>query len=187
MKILSWVVVLSFLFPVGVRLAAAPEPLMMNGAQSHVEIVVKATFDSFVGKIDVYKAAITVEGGRIATAALRFNFNAIHTGKGSRDEAMNEWQETVRYPEVGFILAALEPAAEGHFTARGVLALHGVSREILFPVAVITDRKIYAIDGEARIDTRDFGLPVIRKFGLLKVDPIVTVRFHLQGATAARG
>jgi hypothetical protein len=32
------------------------------------------------------------------------------------------------------------------------------------------------------IDTREHGLPVIRLLGLLKVDPLVTVRFHLQAS-----
>ncbi len=169
-----------------VRLTAAPERLIIDPAQSRVEVAVKATLDSFTGKLAACKAAITVDGGHIATASVRFNFSDIHTGKESRDEAMNEWQETTKHPEVVFTLAALEPAADGHFKACGVLMLHGVSREIVFPVAVITDRRVYAIDGEALLDTRDFRLPVIRKFGLLKVEPLVTVRFHLQGAVAGR-
>ena len=40
---------------------------------------------------------------------------------------------------------------------------------------------LFAIDGDAVIDTRDFGLPIIKKFLVLKVDPEVRVRFHLQG------
>ena len=94
---------------------------------------------------------------------------------------MNEWLETTKHPEGVFTLSALEPAADGRFEARGTFVLHGVSREIVFPVSVITDRTLYAIDGVATLDTQDFGLPVIRKFGLLKVDPVVKVRFHLQG------
>jgi hypothetical protein len=31
------------------------------------------------------------------------------------------------------------------------------------------------------VDTRDYGLPIIRVFGLLKVDPLVHVQFHLEG------
>jgi polyisoprenoid-binding protein YceI len=164
------------------RLVAAPEPLVIDLAQSRVEIVVKATVDSFTGKLEAYKAAVAVEGGHIATASFRFNGSAIRTGKEGRDEAMNDWLETSKYSEAVFTLASLEPTTEGHFKAHGTLMLHGVSRGIVFPVSVITDRAVYAIDGEAQLDTRDFGLPVIRKFGLLKVDPLVKVRFHLQGA-----
>jgi polyisoprenoid-binding protein YceI len=160
---------------------AAPETLVVDAAQSRVEIVVKATVDSFTGKLGAYKAAITVDGGHVTATTLTFSFKDVHTGKDGRDEAMHEWQDTAKHPDGVFTLAALEPAADGRFEARGTFVLHGVSREIVFPVSVITDRTLYAIDGVATLDTQDFGLPVIRKFGLLKVDPLVKVRFHLQG------
>jgi polyisoprenoid-binding protein YceI len=185
MKFTSWPVVSLVMILVAGRSVAAAETLVIDPAQSRVEIVVKATVDSFTGKLAAYDAAVTVEGGRVATAMFRFNCSAIRTGKEGRDEAMNQWLEASKHPEGVFKLAALEPAADGQFNARGTLALHGVSREIVFPVSVITDRKVYAIDGEAPLDTRDFGLPVIRKFGLLKVDPLVKIRFHLQGAVKA--
>lgn len=165
--------------------SAAPEALVIDSAQSRVEIVVKATVDSFTGRLDGYKAAITVDGGHVTAATLKFNFSDVHTGKTARDEAMHEWQETAKHPDGVFTLAALEPAADGRFNARGTLVLHGVSREIVFTVSVITDGSLYAIDGVAPLDTRDFGLPVIRKFGLLKVEPQVKVRFHLQGTAKA--
>ncbi|HSI07789.1 MAG TPA: YceI family protein [Rariglobus sp.] len=185
MKLTSSVASFLVLMAASARLCAVPEPLVIDPAQSRVEIVVKATVDSFTGKLEAYKAAVAVEGGHIATASFRFNCSAIRTGKEGRDEAMNDWLETTKYPEGVFTLASFEPAAEGHFKACGILMLHGVSHEIVFPVSVIMDRKVYAIDGEAPLDTRDFGLPVIRKFGLLKVDPLVKVRFHLQGAVKA--
>lgn len=185
MKFTAWSAASLVLILAAVQLAAAPEPLVIDRAQSRVEIVVKATVDSFTGKLDAYNATVTVEGGRVATATFLFNCSAIRTGKEGRDEAMNEWLETSKHPEGAFTLAALEPAAAGHLNARGTLSLHGVKHEIVFPVSVITDHKVYAIDGEAPVDTRNFGLPVIRKFGLLKVDPIVKIRFHLQGAVKA--
>jgi polyisoprenoid-binding protein YceI len=164
--------------------AAAPQGLVVDAGQSRVDVVVQATVDSFTGKLDAYQAMITVDNGRVVSAALGFNFADVHTGKDGRDEAMHAWQDTTKHPDGKFTLAALEPAADGRFTARGTLELHGVGREIVFPVSVITDHKVYAIDGVAALDTQDFGLPVIRKFGLLKVDPVVKVRFHLQGAVA---
>ena len=42
-----------------------------------------------------------------------------------------------------------------------VLTLHGQSREIVFPVAISKDHSLYSIDGDARLDTRDFGLPIL--------------------------
>ena len=185
MKFPAWSAAMLVLVLAIGRLAAAPESLVIDRAQSRVEIVVKATVDSFTGKLDAYEAVVAVEGGRVTAAVVKFNLSAIRTGKEGRDEAMNEWLETAKNPEGVFTMTALEAGVDSRFSARGTLVLHGVSREIVFPVSVITDRKVYSIDGEVPLDTREFGLPVIRKFGVLKVDPLVKVRFHLQGAVKA--
>ena len=64
---------------------------------------------------------------------------------------------------------------------------HGVGRDLAFPVSIAhSEAGTYAIDGEVPIDTREFSLPVIRRFGFLPVDPVVKVRFHLQGTCASR-
>ncbi|MFA6961186.1 MAG: YceI family protein [Opitutaceae bacterium] len=165
-----------------VVLAAAPASLVIDSAQSRVEVVVEATVDSFTGKLNAYKADITVDEGRITAATFNFRFADVHTGKDGRDESMHEWQDTPKHPNGTFTLHSLDPISGDRFTAHGTLVFHDITREIAFPVVVMTDRKIYSIDGTAPFDTRDFGLPVIHKFGLLRVDPVVTVRFHLQGS-----
>ncbi len=65
--------------------------------------------------------------------------------------------------------------------AVGRLTFHGVTRDLRFPITLERDGPLYSIDGDAPIDTREFGLPVIRRLAVLKVDPLVHVRFHLQG------
>lgn len=162
---------------------ASPVPLAIDPAQSRIEIIVKATVDSFVGTLDAYKTDIAVEDGQVAAAIITFRFADVHTGKSGRDEAMHDWQETSRHPDGVFTLKSLErTGADGRMDARGSLTFHGVSRAIAFPVVISTDSTHYTIAGEASLDTRDFGLPVIRKLGLLKVDPLVRVRFHFQGS-----
>lgn len=178
---MKWLSIL-LIAAVSVSGLAAAETLTINAEQSRVEIEVKATVDSFTGKLKHYQADVEVADGHVVSAVVRFRFADVHTGKDGRDEAMHDWQETGKYPDGVFTLASLEPAAEGRMKAHGTLQFHGVTRELVFPVSVITDRNLYAIDGVATLDTREFGLPVIRKFGLLKVDPLVKVRFHLQGA-----
>jgi polyisoprenoid-binding protein YceI len=161
---------------------AAEKPLAVDVAQSRVDVAVKVTVDSFVAKLTRYDAAVMVaDDGRITSARLGFKFHDIETGKESRDKAMHKWQQTETYPEGQFVLTALQPANGNGFTAFGRLMLHGVTREIQFPVSVTRDGDRLAIDGDAPIDVREFGLPVIRMLGLLKVDPLVHVRFHLQG------
>lgn len=162
--------------------AAAERPLTIDFAQSRVEIAVKATLDSFTGKLARYEPVVLVgDDGRITSARVKFRFRDVMTGKASRDEAMHKWQKTDSFPDGEFALVSLDPSADGSFTASGRLTFHGTTRELRFPVSITRDGAVYAIDGDALIDTREYGLPIIRMMGLLKVDPLVHVRFHLQG------
>lgn len=173
------------LLAAAVPLAAADHAVVFDPARSTVDVVVKATVDSFTGRLAGYTlAAAADEGGRITSARLDFRFRDVLTGEPKRDEAMHAWQDTAKHPDASFVLTALEPAADGAHRATGRLTFHGVTRELSFPVRVTAAGAELAVDGDAAIDTRDFGLPVIRMMGLLKVDPVVHVRFHLQGRSA---
>lgn len=182
---------LLFALGIAANLAAAERPLVIDYAQSRVEIAVKATVDSFVGRLSAFEPAVGLaDDGAVKSARLAFHFRDLATGKESRDKAMHKWQQTDAFPDGLFVLTSLEPAAGANATAFGRLTLHGVTRDLRFPVVINRDGARYAIDGDAAIDTREFGLPGIRMLALLKVDPVVHVRFHLQGApqtlTAAR-
>lgn len=158
-------------------------PLSIDKGQSRVEIMVKATVDSFAGTLADYQPEIRVdrETGRVLRAEVTFHFSDVKTGKADRDEQMHHWQATEKFPDGRFTLGTLTPETNGHFIATGRLTFHGITQELSFPVTITTDRKLFALDGEVVVDTRQFGLPVIRKFMVLRVDPIVRVHFHLQG------
>lgn len=172
------------LFALVVEVGAATQRLVIDRSNSQVEVAVHATVDSFTAKLANYDAQIEVDPAtaRVTAARFQFRFAELKTGKEKRDREMHEWQQTEAHPDGEFALTALESTADGRFTARGTLRLHGVTKELSFPVAVTTDRRLFAVDGEPSLDTRDFGLGVIRKFAVLKVDPVVKVRFHLQGS-----
>lgn len=162
---------------------AAERPLVIDYTQSRVEVAVKVTIDSFVGRLTAFEPAITLaDDGKVASARVAFRFHDLVTGKARRDEAMHQWQQTETYPAGLFVLTALDPGDGATARARGRLTLHGVARELQFPVTINRDDARYAIDGDVAVDTRDFGLPVIRMLAVLKVDPVVHVRFHLQGS-----
>lgn len=173
------------LFPVAA--SAGPTRLDVDKRNSLVDIEVKATVDSFTGHLEDYAPDIRFDdAGNVASATVAFHFLDVKTGKAERDEQMHAWQETSAHPDGIFRLKSLVPTPEGDgHLARGTLELHGLVRDIAFPVSITRDGSLVAIDGIAHLDTRDFGLPVIRKFLLLKVDPDVVVRFHLQGVPSA--
>lgn len=163
--------------------AVYADALEIDRARSSVEVSVKATVDSFTARLNTFDANIQVDDSPtgIAGAVFRFGFAELKTGKAERDRQMNEWEQSDVFPDAEFVLTHLTPGTEGHYLAHGTFRLHGQTRELSFPVAIVADNKLISIDGEVPLDTRDFGLPVIRKFVVLKVDPHVTVRFHLQG------
>jgi len=171
-------------------LPAAETPLIVDKPQSRIEYAVTATMDSFSGKLVAYTLDLSSDPGtpaKITRAELRFRFADLRSDNAKRDQQMRDWQSTEQFPEAIFTLTALEPAATpGRFTARGQFIFHGMTRDLVFPVSISSsDDGLHVIDGEARIDTRDFGLPIIRKFGLLKVDPVVVIKLHLQARPAA--
>lgn len=162
-------------------LSGEERPLVFDPNQSTVDVVVKATFDSFTARLDAYQLTGRVDdAGGITSARLEFHFRDVLTGKLKRDAAMHDWQHTREFPDATFVLDSLAQR-DGVLRAFGRLTLHGVTRELDFPVTVAHDGDIYAVSGDAPVDTRGFGLPVIRVFGVLKVDPVVHVRFHFQG------
>jgi polyisoprenoid-binding protein YceI len=170
------------LLALGGALPGVAGQLECDPARSRIEVVVTATVDSFTGRLEHYEPSITFgPDGHITGARVGFHFLDVHTGKEKRDRAMHEWQQTKEFPDGEFVLDTLTPGAGGVSVARGRLTLHGRTQVLEFPVTLTTQGDVCAIDGDAVVDTREFNLPVIRMLGLLKVDPLVHVRFHLQG------
>lgn len=162
---------------------AAPVKLNVDKRHSRLDIDVKATVDSFTGTLGEYEPAILIDdAGNVQSASFAFRFEDVKTGKAERDQQMHDWQQTSKYPDGVFKLVSIDSDAAGALSATGTLEFHGVQREISFPISITRDGPVLAIDGTVQLDTRDFGLPVIRKFLLLRVDPEVVVRFHMQGA-----
>jgi polyisoprenoid-binding protein YceI len=166
---------------------AAECGLVVDFAQSRVDVVVRVTVDSFSGHLSRYEPKVMfADDGRITSARLRFHFRDVVTGKGGRDKSMHAWQHTDEFPDGEFVLSSIEQGDGGTLTAFGRLTFHGLTRDLRFPISINRDGVRCAIDGDAAIDTREFGLPIIRMMAVMKVDPVVHVRFHLQGAIAPR-
>lgn len=176
-------ILLVSLILLGFARTLSAETLVIDKTRSRVEADVKATVDSFTGQLQDYDARIAVDpaSNRITAATFRFQVADFKTGKDARDAKLHAWQDTAHHPDAEFTLGRIEPAADGRLLAHGEFRFHGVAQPLEFPVALIVDHTTYALDGEATVDTRRFGLPIIRVMAFLKVDPLVKVRFHLQG------
>jgi polyisoprenoid-binding protein YceI len=162
-------------------LSAADQALKLIRDKSFVDVDVKATVDSFTGRLEKFQANLATDvAGKVKTAKFTFRFADLKTGKADRDAAMLEWlgsPEATGEFELGML--ALAPNGLGQVT--GKLTFHGHTERIEFPVEVKREGGTYTVKGEVTIDHRTWGLKVIRKFLALKVDPAVKVRFQIVG------
>ncbi|MGC4074578.1 MAG: YceI family protein [Nibricoccus sp.] len=171
--------------------SAAETPLAVIPEKSHVKYDVAVPTKSFSGTLETFDLQLFGDPkttAKITRAELRFRFADLHSGNTKRDQDMRNWQNTDQFPDVVFTVTALKALnTKNGFTGRGQLVFHGVTREIAFPVSILIQSDgTYIMDGEALVDTRDFDLPVIRKYMALKVDPVVNVRFHIEARPASQ-
>jgi len=157
---------------------------MIAAESSRVDFAVKVTVDSFTGHLAKFEAQIfPSDHDTVAQATMTFQVSDLKTGKDDRDKQMLLWLEAKKFPTATFVLKSLAPSGT-QMTATGDLTLHGVTRPISFPVSIGDVGSRHTIDGTASIDHREWGLKIIRKLGVLKVDPTVKVTVHLE-ATAS--
>lgn len=155
--------------------------LRIDKSRSYVDIDVKATAHSFTGRLERYETRFSVDAkGKIKTAVLTFKFADLKTGKDDRDARMLSWLGGGE-PEGRFELGMLALAPNGLGQANGRLTFHGSSQLVEFPVTIKREDRTYTVTGTATVNTRNWGLKVIRFAGLLKVDPELRVRFQFTG------
>ena len=182
MKCLRLLVAL-FLLPLA--LSAADRSLKIDKARSYVDLDVKATVGSFTGRLENFETNFSVDAaGKIKTAVLSFQFAELKTGNPDRDTKMLEWLgggAPAGKFEVGIL--ALAPDGQGEVT--GKLTFHGQSQRVEFPVNVTQTDGTYTVTGEAAVDYRQWDLKTIKLAHLLKVNPLVNVRFKFTGVLPA--
>ncbi len=169
-------------------LFAAETPLTIDKNRSHIEAIVTAPMETFTAKLTTYDATISVDPAqkRIGTVLLKFRLADLTTDNEKRDTAMRDWQQTDQFPECVFLLDALLPAGGGSFKARGKFILHGITQVLNIPVTItFSTPDTCLIDGDTSLDTTAFALPPIRQYLLLKVNPTLQVKFHLEGRIPA--
>ena len=170
------------------QLAAATSSLVLDKEHSQIEVAVKATMDSFTAKLSAYDATIAADpdAKRIDSAQVKFRFNDVKTGKDKRDVEMHHWQQTEQFPDCVYVMESLKPTSDNTYMATGKFTLHGITKDISFPVTIRFQADgSCKLDSEFTLNTQDHGLPVFKKFGMLKVAPLLKIKFHLEGRLAA--
>ncbi|MDB6080595.1 MAG: YceI-like domain protein [Akkermansiaceae bacterium] len=160
--------------------AAQANSLTVDKSRSRIQVDARATGHSFTGTLNDYQAAISGNGRTLepAAVALTWKFSDLKTGDDKRDREMLKWLGAA--PEGSFRF--IKTWKEGDKTmAQGTLAIHGISKTIAFPYTATKEGEWVTIDGTATLNYQDFSLPLIESFAVMKVDPALSVRFHLVG------
>lgn len=161
-------------------LSAADRSLKIDKARSYVDVDVDATVN-FTARLENYDTSFSVDAaGKIKTATLKFKFTDLKTGKTDRDAKMIEWLGG-GMPEGKFEVGILAIAPDGQGQVTGKLTFHGQTQRVEFPVNITQADGTYTIIGEASLDYRDWALKVYKTAFVLKVDPVVKIRFKFTG------
>lgn len=118
--------------------------------------------------------------------ALKFvlAFKDLTTGQGLRDDHMRDALEAEKFPEVTLEvpLAGLQvPAdgASGSGEAKGLLGLHGVTKDLLFKYTASCKAGLCDVEGSADINTAEHGIKMPSHLGIT-VKPMVTIGVKFQ-------
>jgi polyisoprenoid-binding protein YceI len=177
------------LLAAGIAAAAASTragQLEIDLQQSKVEVAVSTTFDSFVGHLEKYQAAVECSPAAAlpSKTEVSFDFADLKTGDKDRDAAMLKWLEYSSNQTASFHLTGWDKTGATNI-ALGDLKIHGVTVAVKMPVSVKQLDGVWDISGQTMVNYIDFKLPKIRKALVLTVNPKLKVKFHLLGKIAA--
>ena len=92
----------------------------------------------------------------------------------------DEQLDAVKFPTIGFKVSRVYREESGALQCLGKLTLHGVTRELLFPIAVKVGERQLEGDASVRFKTSDFGIePFSTALGLIRNKDDVELVVHL--------
>ena len=109
----------------------------------------------------------------------------IHTLSGQeqkvKENMLSDGQlDAAKFPTMRFVATKFFREESGALQCIGQLTLHGVTKEVVFPVTVKTGDRVMEGDAKLRFKTSDFGVkPYSAALGLIKNRDEVELVLHL--------
>lgn len=155
--------------------------LAIDKETTWIKATAKATGHSFDAYPTNYQVHIELEGEKVTGATFSCKVTDLTTDKEKRDTEMFHWLESEHMPSMGFTMTSVKEDS-GKQVLVGDFKLHDQVQQIEIPITMTEIDGKVTVDGDVTLDTRLFKLPIIKKMGFLKVQPLVKVAFHLTGA-----
>ena len=174
--------------------------LAIDPARSALGFSVSRPGETIEGRVHAFSGEVTVDPehpGPGTSVFLRVEAASLETGNRIRDRKMrNSHLEVDRFPAIQFRSSSvgvsrgaaddpevagaepgpLSPGERRRALLKGVLSLHGVDREILFPVAIRYDNGTLTAEGDLSLRLTDHAIPLPR-FLWVVLDDEVKVHF----------
>jgi polyisoprenoid-binding protein YceI len=160
--------------------------LKVDSTKSHITVYAEATGGDFKGYLTKYSATITGDASTLKpdSASVTWKFADLDTKEQKRNAKMLKWLDTGKHPGGSFKLSRVfdkKVVGKTQTYALGKITIHGVSKQIVFPITTAKKDNTLTIAGQAVIDTTDFNLPIIRMALIATVKPKLTIDFSLTG------
>ncbi len=98
-----------------------------------------------------------------------------------KENMLDEGQlDAAKFPTIGFVVTKVYAEESGALQCLGKLTLHGVTKELLFPIKVKTGARQAEGDASVRFKTSDFGIkPYSAALGLIRNKDEVELVVHV--------
>jgi polyisoprenoid-binding protein YceI len=166
----------------------AANTLILDNSSSTIEVAIKTTIGNFISKFDTFTPQLYLDPslGKV-TGSVHFLLAELKSNNDERDMEIYTWLKTDKFPKADFVLDKVTTDFKtGASEAQGRLTIQNVERIVNFSLSVAIKNKVITIEGSSDLDTRDYGLPIYRKFYFFSAEPKVRVHFRLIGSVSSQ-
>lgn len=134
-----------------------------SAQSSSVKFAIKMLGSEVIGTLTGLDGSVKFDPNALSSSSMEVKVDAasINTGVEMRDEHLRkeEFFNVTQFPSIQFISSKVVKAnRKNTWFVYGSLRIKGVSREISFPFTAIPNESGYWLNGQFRINRRDFNL-----------------------------
>jgi len=146
-------------------------------ARTEITFDARATVADFQGRTTVATGELLGGAGPAdARAWIEVRWRDIDTKNGTRNRHMLKTVDEEQFPVIRFDVVGARPAAD---SVVGTLTLHGVTRQVAWPVTVRIGADTITVAADFPVDMRDYGIKPPVRFLIARMGAVVAVHVRL--------